>query len=205
MGLALAVDSYLAVSRPTKYKTLVTVKRAKRWTIFTLLYSFLYSLLPYLGLPVMVVLIVDVHLNSTLNSLLLLLHVLHFVVQSISWNDKSIFGPQILVESITGSRESAEASPEVLQDSFRSCRSFHWAAIFSTLSWYPSFYCEECRKNASLRVAQIVFINMVFAKPAADLFAFAWRIPRYRKALRQTISCPFYRPPQMRHGKIAPM
>ena len=78
-------------------------------------------------------------------------------------------------------------------------------AIFSTLSWYPSFYCEECRKNASLRVAQIVFINMVFAKPAADLFAFAWRIPRYRKALRQTISCPFYRPRQMRHGKIAPM
>ena len=132
--------------------------------------------------------------------------VLHFVVQSISWNDKSIFGPQILVESITG------LVGKVLKLRRKSYKILFVVvllstgpAIFSTLSWYLSFYCEECHKNASLRVAQIVFINMVLAKPAADPFAFAWRIPRYRQALRQTISCPFYRPPQMRHGKIAPM
>ena len=206
MGLALAVDSYLAVSRPTKYKTLVTVKRAKRWTIFTLLYSFLYSLLPYLGLPVMVVLIVDVHLNSTLNSLLLLLsYILLF---------KAFRG---MTRASLALRSSSRASLEVGKVLKLRRKSYKilfvvvvlstGPAIFSTLSWYLSFYCEECacHKNASLRVAQIVFINMVLAKPAADPFAFAWRIPRYRQALRQTISCPFYRPPQMRHGKIAPM
>ena len=71
MVFALAFDNFIAVFRPTKYRTWITIQRAKIYIAIISRIALTFAILPHVNVPIDTVLKIDLHLNSTLNSILL--------------------------------------------------------------------------------------------------------------------------------------
>ena len=192
--LALAVDNYIAVSRPLKYRVLVTVRKAKLWIVFSVVYALIFALLPYATLPDKVVFHIDLHVNSTINSLILLGT---YVLLYKSFGTKLIKSVQLRGEDPKGAIQDANMLRiQIMKKKFQKLLFifvivFTVPALISTINWYVIFYCTECFRKfpAQFRFSGLVLANLIFLKPAADPFVFAWRIPKYRQALRKCCTC----------------
>ena len=56
----------------------------------------------------------------------------------------------------------------------------------SAIMWYVFLYSgEKTKVSLSLRIAGVVTNNTLFLKSLLDPFVFAWRLPKYRKALKK--------------------
>ena len=193
MVFALAVDCFIAVSRPTKYRRWITRKRAKIFVAMVSIIAFTFSILPHGNVDVKTVLKVDLHFNSTLNSALLVVSYVLLCVafQNVTKNSLDLRG--------AGNTNVRPGTAEVdkifaLQNKFRNVLFIFVVfstvpAILSTISYHLELYCESCQKYKSIVIVQIVFLNLMFMKCALDPFAFGWRLSRHRQALKRIISC----------------
>lgn len=68
MVFALAFDNFIAVFRPTKYRSWITTRRAKIFILVISLIALTFAILPHLNVPITTVLKIDLHFNSTVNS-----------------------------------------------------------------------------------------------------------------------------------------
>ncbi|KAJ7371445.1 hypothetical protein OS493_025915 [Desmophyllum pertusum] len=58
-----------------------------------------------------------------------------------------------------------------------------------TVEWYVTWYCSKCQRNQELVLAEKVLNQLVFVKFVLDPFVYAWRLERYRKALKRMLCC----------------
>ena len=80
MVFALAFDNFIAVFRPTKYRTWITIQRAKICIPINSLIALTFAILPHVNVPIDTVLKIDLHLNSALNSILLVVSYVLFYI-----------------------------------------------------------------------------------------------------------------------------
>ena len=193
MVFALAVDCFIAVFRPTKYRRWITMQRAKIFMALVSIIAFTFSILPRGNVPVETVLKVDLHFNSTLNSFLLVVSyvLLCFAFQNMTKKSLDLRG--------VGNANARPSTTEVdkifaLQNKFRNVLFIFVVfstvpGILSTVSYHLELYCEPCQKYKSIVIVQKVFVNLMFMKCALDPFAFGWRLSRNRQALKKIIFC----------------
>lgn len=193
MVFALAVDCFIAVFRPTKYRSWMTIKRAKIFVATVSIIAFTFSVLPHGNVPVETVLKVDLHFNSTLNSALL---VASYVLLYIAF--RNITKKSLVLRRVgnTNVRPSTSEVDKIfaLQNKFRNVLLIFVIfstvpAILSTISYHLDLYCGPCQKYKSVVIVQKVFLNLMFMKCALDPFAFGWRLSRHRQALKKIIFC----------------
>ena len=187
--LALAVDNYMAISRPFRYRAFSTLFKAKVWIACSLAYSTVFAFIHYVGLSKKLVSQLDLHLNSTLVSLLLL--------TSYGLLCKSFYTQaKESIRLTEGQVQAQNRRLSIMERKFQKMLFlfvlfFTIPAVLSTINWYIILYCAECKRRfpVGFRVVQRVLHNFVFLKPMADSFVFAWRIPKYREALRNSCRC----------------
>lgn len=194
MVFALTVDCFIAVSRPTKYRRWITMKRAKIFVGTVSIIAFTLSILPHVNVQVETVLKVDLHFNSTLNSALL---VVSYVLLCIAFQNMT--KKSLDLRRAAGNTNVRANTAEVdkifaLQNKFRNVLFIFVVfstvpAILSTISYHLELYCESCQKYKSIVIVQNVFLNLMFMKCALDPFAFGWRLSRHRQALKRIIFC----------------
>jgi len=193
MVFALAVDCFIAVFRPTKYRSWITIKRAKIFVATVSIIAFTFSVLPHGNVPVETVLKVDLHFNSTLNSALL---VASYVLLYIAF--RNITKKSLVLRRVgnTNVRPSTSEVDKIfaLQNKFRNVLLIFVIfstvpAILSTISYHMDLYCGPCQKYKSVVIVQKVFLNLMFMKCALDPFAFGWRLSRHRQALKKIVFC----------------
>lgn len=193
MVFALAVDCFIAVFRPTKYRSWMTIKRAKIFVATVSIIAFTFSVLPHGNVPVETVLKVDLHFNSTLNSALL---VASYVLLYIAF--RNITKKSLVLRRVgnTNVRPSTSEVDKIfaLQNKFRNVLLIFVIfstvpAILSTISYHLDLYCGPCQKYKSVVIVQKVFLNLMFMKCALDPFAFGWRLSRHRQALKKIVFC----------------
>lgn len=193
MVFALAVDCFIAVFRPTKYRSWITMKRAKIFVATVSIIAFTFSVLPHGNVPVETVLKVDLHFNSTLNTALL---VASYVLLYIAF--RNITKKSLVLRRVgnTNVRPSTSEVDKIfaLQNKFRNALLIFVIfstipAILSTISYHLDLYCGPCQKYKSVVIVQTVFLNLMFMKCALDPFAFGWRLSRHRQALKKIIFC----------------
>jgi len=194
MVFALAVDCFIAVFRPTKYRRWITMQRAKIFVAMVSIIAFTFSVLPHGNVPVETVLKVDLHFNSTLNSTLL---VMSYVLLCIAFQNMT--KKSLDLRGGAGNTNVRPSTTEVdkifaLQNKFRNVLFIFVVfctvpAILSTISYHLELYCEPCQKYKSIVIVQKVFVNLMFMKCALDPFAFGWRLSRHRQALKKIIFC----------------
>ena len=174
---ALALDHYLAVSRPVEYRATEQQGTNQHITVVILViwaYSGIFSLLPFIGVPEDIFFRLDLHVNSSLALILLLVS---YVALMYSYHkhkpeangpsrNKSLFGVIFLLLVV---------------------------AILTSLPiiafWHIHDYCVVCRSKAGFQLTSRVVECLFYSKFAVDPFLYAWRLPRYRQALRQLCHC----------------
>ena len=193
MVFALAVDCFVAVFQPTKYRRWVTMKRAKIFIAMVSLIALAFSILPHANVPFETVFKLDLHFNSTLNSILIVASYLLLYIAFQKQTNKS------LILRRRAGNNHGRSTVEIdkifaLQNKFRRVLFIFVIfstvpAVLSTISYHLELYCGPCQKYKSIVIVQKVFLNLMFMKCALDPFAFGWRLSRNRQALKKIIFC----------------
>ena len=186
MVFALAFDNFIAVFRPTKYRTWITMQRAKICIAVISLIALTFAILPHLNVPIDTVMKIDLHLNSTLNSTLL---VVSYVLLYIAFQNQT----RKSLDLRTGPNKPGGKLSE-LQNKFRRVLFIFVVfstvpAILSTIASHLESYCSRCQRYKAIVIVQRVCLNLMFMKCALDPFAFCWRLSRNRQALKKIICC----------------
>ena len=186
MLFSLAIDSYVAIAWPIKYWVLATVGKAKIWIVFSMFYSLIFGALPFVGLSISLAFKIDLHVNSTVNCLML---VASSVILFLSFRAKSKESVRLrrAVQAVNITSRVSTMKRNFQKLLFLHVLLFMCLALLGTLVIYLDVYCIDCAKAAPTLFDTVVMVlrGLVFLKPASDPFVFAWRAPRYRKALKE--------------------
>lgn len=192
MVFALAVDYFIAVFRPTKYRSWITMLRAKIFIAITSIIALTFSLLPHFNVPIETVFKVDLHFNSTLNSALL---VVSYVLLYIAFKNQTKKSLNLRRTGNCAANTEQVDKIFALQNKFRRLLLIFVVfstvpAILSAIAAHFVAYCGPCQEYKSIVVVQEGCLNLIFMKCALDPFAFGWRLSRNRQALKKIIcSC----------------
>lgn len=193
MVFALAVDCFIAVFRPTKYRRWITMKRAQIFIAIESVIGLAFSILPHVNVPLETVFKMDLHFKSTLNSVLL---VVSYLLLCIAFQSKTKNSLNLHRADNSHSLTNTVEVDKIfaLQNKFRRVLLIFVIfstvpAILSTISYHFKLYCDVCQKYRPIVIVQKVFLNLMFMKCALDPFAFGWRLSRNRQALKKIIFC----------------
>ena len=199
--LAFTFAQYAEVAFPFKFQRLITVRNTVACVFGLFLYAILFETLQLVGVSREVIAKIDLHLHSTFS--LFLTVIIYLLLQ------RAVVKEMIMTRRLTPTTRNT-ATSEGCEDTRDSCTPserptqqklieknlvrLNLVMIFillicsqpSAMVWYFYLYSREKTKvSLSLRIAAVVTNNTLFLKSLLDPFVFAWRLPRYRKALKK--------------------
>ena len=199
--LAFTFAQYIAVAFPLKYKRLISVPKTMACVAIILLYAVLFEVSRIVGVPQQVLEKIDLHLHSTLS--LLFTIITYLLLQR-------AFRKQMVERSVTlstthglsiESTDRVESSPrrekptrkQLIERNFIRLNLLLIVILLvcsqpSAILWYVYLYAgEDTKKSETLFVVRVVAENTLYLKFLVDPFVFAWRLPKYRKALKKAV------------------
>ena len=202
MVFALAVDYFIAVFRPTKYKSWITMQRAQVVIAVISINASIFSILPHANVSMEIVFKVDLYLNSTVNSTLL---VVSYILLYFAFHDQTKRSLNLRRAVNNPGRANTDEVDKIVALQNKFCRVLlifvifsTIPAVFATISYYLMEYCDPCQRYKAIVIFQKVCLHLMFIKCALDPFAFAWRLSRNRQALKKIILCQLGMLTQMR-------
>ena len=163
------------------------------------MYSTLFEISPTIGVPYEVIAQIDLYLHSTFSLLLTIItYVLLQKAFSKQMADRSaaLHTTNTATVSTAASESSRkQKSKSVVERNFVRLNLLLIVMLLvcsqpSAISWYFYFYAEKNVKNSlTLFVFRVMANNTLCLKFLLDPFVFAWRLPEYREALKNTL-CP---------------
>ncbi|XP_068713755.1 neuromedin-U receptor 2-like [Montipora foliosa] len=202
--LTFTFAQYAAVAFPFKFKCLITVRNTVACVVGLFLYAILFESLQLVGVSREVITKIDLHLHSTF--LLFLTVIIYLLLQR-------AFGKQMTVtrrltlttintatsEGCADTRDSCTPNERPTQQKLIEKNFVRLNLVIivillicsqpSAIVWYVYLYSgEKTKVSLSLRIAGVVTNNTLFLKSLLDPFVFAWRLPKYRKALKKVFS-----------------
>lgn len=188
---AFSWDSFLALTQPIKHKKWVTIRRAKMVIACVWIYQIGFACLLFTNIPLPLVLRVDLHLNTTLiSTLLLVCYVCLYKAfkQRERKRVRSFNSPRPQISFRTRTRSNKlERRMRMIIFLFTLVTTIPILPV--TVVWHVTWYCIECQHNQNLVLAEKVLNQLVFVKFVLDPFVYAWRLERYRKALKRMLCC----------------
>ena len=187
---------YVAVAFPLKYKRLISVRKTILCVVFIWAYATLFEVLQAVGVPKEVLEKIDLHLHSTFT---LLLTICAYVLLQKAFRKQMMKRSQKLnaFSTITTSRSQDSTRRQkrkpLVEKKFVRMNLVLIIILLvcsqpSALLWYVFLYSgEDTRSSKSLFIARIIVDNTLYLKFLLDPFVFAWRLPKYRKALKKVL------------------
>lgn len=189
---AFSWDSFFALSRPIKHRRLVTTRRARVLIACMWIYQIGFASLLFTKIPLYWVLRIDLHVNSTLLITLLLLSYVclykAFKQRERKRNRTSLSTSRTQM-SFRTSKRSNRMDRRIRMIIFLFTLVTTIPILPVTVAWYVMEYCTKCQRNQNLILMEKVLNQLVFIKFVLDPFVYAWRLERYRKALRRMLCC----------------
>ncbi|XP_068713765.1 neuromedin-U receptor 2-like [Montipora foliosa] len=202
--LAFTFAQYAALAFPFKFKRLITVRNTIACVVGLLLYAILFETLQLVaGVPREVIAKIDLHLHSTFS---LFLTIIIYLMLQRAFGKQQLKKRRLMLKAVPRNIATSEGSLEIRETftpSERPTRQklieknfvrLNLAMIIillvcsqpSAIMWYVFLYSgEKTKVSLSLRIAGVVTNNTLFLKSLLDPFVFAWRLPKYRKALKK--------------------
>ena len=182
---ALMMDRHLAVSKPFKYRFIVTSRRVKLSLFVIWLYSVHFSLLPVLGwrtksfqiyLYCFGVLLPTGIMLVCYYGLLRILKKKTEAIKMSSCNKESISLKKII------SRERRVSTTVLIM------------LMVFLFAWCPFVvvdfilvFCTKCRSGKSLRLARDITLTLGFFSSGVNPILYAWRVPNFMRGLRHVL------------------
>lgn len=198
--MAFTSAQYVAVAFPLKYKRLISVRKTLVCVAVIFLYVTLFEISRAVGVPQEVIEKIDLHLHSTFSLL--------FTIITYALLQKA-FRRQMAERSATlNTTNTVSMSTALALESPRKCkqkrkpmveRNFIRLNLLlivillvcsqpTAILWYVFLYAgESTRTSQTLFVVRVIADNTLYLKFLLDPFVFAWRLPKYRKALKKAL------------------
>ena len=196
--LGLIVTQFIAITYPYYYRSFVTTRRVLGCVGFSLVYFTGFILLQFVGVPKSTLFQVDLHLHSTLitvllitSSAMLLRSFRQFAKASRRLGGGGSFGNRDVGEH-AGKRQTNKINERqftivtlLLSGILIVCSLPHLITL------HIKFYAEQetLQETFDLSAAITIGDEMMFVKVALDAFIYAWRLTKYRRSLKLVLTC----------------
>ncbi|EDO48227.1 predicted protein [Nematostella vectensis] len=192
--LAFTVVQYLAVSWPLKSRV-ITIQRSVFCIVLIWAYTVLFAMLREIGVRKELVELLDLFLHSTT---VLVMMVVFYVLLHRAFSRKCKRGYILRAESSMqhdANTEGARRQSKHLDTERRFVRInlllvllLLFCAVPNTIVWYIYLFNENLRNHPKLFLVRIIVDNALWLKFMLDPVVYAWRLPKYRKALKSSMS-----------------
>lgn len=197
--MAFTFAQYVAVAFPLKYKRLISIRKTLACVAIIWTYATLFELSQMMGVPIELIQKIDLHLHSTVS---LFFTIITYVLLQV------VFRKQMAERSVTlhltnsasmSTSASIESPPGTQNRNSNVERNFVRLNLLlivillvcsqpSAILWYIYLYAGESTRNSqTLFVVRVIADNTLYLKFLLDPFVFAWRLPKYRKALKNAL------------------
>ena len=199
--MAFTFAQYIAVAFPLKYKRLISVPKTAASVAIILLYATLFEVLRTIEGSQEVIERIDLHLHSTFS---LLLTIITYLLLQRAFR-KQMAERSLTLSTTQGvsveSTERRESSPhkqkptrkQVIERNFVRLNLLLIAILLvcsqpSAICWYVYLYAgQDTKKGQTLFTIRVIAENTLYLKFFLDPLVFAWRLPKYRKALKKAL------------------
>lgn len=180
--VAMACDRWLAVTAALNYRTIVTARRVKSLIGLFWIYAIGFVALTFSRvIPMEVYQLLYCHLHVSLPLIVLpLLYWKTFRALEVHSRRMTNLGPgdqRMNSKKVFGERKTTKAFVIVL------CL-FYVSFLPYVVVVNLSFFCPVCVVSKGFQVFQYIAYRFIILNCSLDPFVYAWRIPKYRRAVR---------------------
>ena len=196
--LGLILTQYVAITYPHHYRSEVTTRRVLACVGFSLMYFTGFILLQLVGVDQAILFQVDLHLHSTLITVLLILSsaLLLRSFRQFAKESRRLAGLRNLenrVEDDCAGKPRTNRTSEkqftivtlILSGILIVCSLPHVITVH--MKYYTKQ--ETLQERFDLFAAITIADEMMFVKVALDAFIYAWRLTKYRRSLKLVLTC----------------
>ena len=193
--LFLSWTQLIAISFPHRHKQLVTGKRVVICVCGIWAYSLLFSTSLLMGVPEKIFQKIDVYLNLSLIHVLILfayiaLHVSYRrQVSRFTPSHGDVISQDFRIADATEQRRQRDLKHfTVVSLLLTTCLLVFITPV--TIMWYITLYCgpETYEARVKATMANVVIDTTLFLKFLIDPFIYAWRLPKFRQAVKAILS-----------------
>lgn len=193
--LSLTFCQYIAISFPHKHRTFVTKRTATIVLVVIAIYSVVFSLLPEFKVPLKIKLEIDLHLNTNSETVFLILcYCLLFRAYRVH-----LKRVRSLDENDAARKRREEQKREFTAVNLLLVTFLLLFTLPSIILWHLRLYKYYDRnllslsQNLRLELASVLIFDVLVMKFALDPYIYAWRLSKYRQAIKSIMKCAFGR------------
>ena len=179
--IAMSLTCYIAINNPMFYRARITERRIKILIASIWIVALLISFLPATNLSEKTYTLIYLHTHVSLPAIVLTLAYIN-VFRAFSRHKQdacaSFKNSRIDKRHTLGrERNMAVTIITILALFFITC-----IPLYTTL--HLLYLCETCQKSVMFHKINVVVSRLLFVSSSIDPFIYAWRVPKYRRALR---------------------
>ena len=189
--LALTFCQYVAISFPHKHRTLVTCRNAVYVLAIIAIYSSIFSLLPEFKIPLKVKLEIDLHLNTNVVAFVLIVfYVLLYRAYRVHLKRVSSLDENDAARKRRKEQQREFTATNLLLVTFLLIFTMP-SMILWHLRLYKYYYPRllSPSQRLKLELANVLVFDVLVMKFALDPCIYAWRLSKYRKAIKHIVMC----------------
>ena len=197
--LGLIYSQYIAITFPHRYRSIVTTRRVLACIIFSCVYFTVFILLQFAGVPLQTLFQVDLHLHSTLITVLLFLGscmLLRSFRKFAKTSRRLRHGAQNSEARNTREHAGTTRRNKISEKQFTIVTLLLSGILIvcglpHIILVHVSFYMkqETQQERLDIRAGVTIGDEMMFLKVALDAFIYAWRLTKYRRSLKMVLEC----------------
>lgn len=184
---AMMVDRYIAVSRPFRYKLIVTKTRTRISLVCTWCFSTHFAIMPIIGWQTEGFQIYLYGLGI-LTPTIFMLFSYYGLLKILKEKTRNM-------QNLTDSRKASFARKATEREKKISTTVFIMLVVF-LVAWCPFVitdfvlvFCSSCRGGAEIRLARDVTLVLGFFSSGVNPILYAWRVPNFRKGFLLLFKC----------------
>ena len=178
--IALSYDRYVVVMHPFKYKSTVTKERVEIFIAVLWAASLTICFIPLTKIPENILAIAIAHIHASIPAVLLTVMYIK-VFRALGERKRELKDAGITSEM---------RSKQVLNRERKMVVTILIVLALFYVTFLPEFvalhllhFSESCARSLLFRKLEIIFSRFLFLNSAMNPFVYAWRLPKYRKAV----------------------
>ncbi len=188
--LAFTITQYIVVISPLNHARKVTKTRVIICVLVIYVYSILFSVSPRMGVPLDIAQKID----NTFHSIsLIYLTIIFYILLYIAFK-KKMAASKNLQEDSNRNDEGRHERQTGVERKFIIVNFLLIAILFltsqpSAMLWIYRLYSKDGVNSSKVLIVNLMVDNILYLKFLLDPFVYAWRIPKYRQALKIVLRC----------------
>ena len=179
--IAMSVTCYVAINTPIAYKTRITTKRIKVTIALLWVIALLMSFLPATNVIEKTYTLIYLHTYASIPAILLTVTYVS-VFRALARRTRE--ARHSFKDSELGTRHTLMQERNMAITIIIILTMFYITYIPQYITLHLLYFCKTCQESVTFHKIDVVLSRFLFLSSALNPYIYAWRVPKYRRALR---------------------